>query len=563
MAGLLQIRNARVWTGDPRRPWLGSLFIGAGRVVAAEEAAGLARRVRGADERVIDARGRVVTPGLIDSHVHLLMGGQSLGEVDLSGVRSREQFERTIAEAHARLPAGQWLIGRGWSEQNWPGHAMPDKTWLKACRVGTAHRERQHVNGAVGDAHPTAGNAARPCVCHRMDIHAALVNEPVLEMIGAATRSDPAGGRIVRDLATREPTGFLLESAAWDLVHPLIPQPDLASKRAALRIAQAHAHALGLTGVGSMESAADVEQVFRPLRDDLSLRCAITLLDRATGGEPFDFEFGQRFDNDHRLSVIGYKTFIDGTLGSRTARLLSEYADRGGDRGLLVELAARGRLNEWAAAVVRAGLSPSMHAIGDEAVRLALDAAAAAESAGAKASNGMRPRIEHAQHVDASDVPRFRDRIASMQPLHKADDGRIIEQRLGRERSRGAFAFRSLRDAGAMLAFGSDWPVVSCDPLLGMRSAITGLTVDDQPFNVQENLTPEEALIAYTVDAALTLNMRDAGMLRVGALADCVMFDIDPFTADWIRRPPRVILTIVGGEAVFDATQEQVHAHAR
>src|SRR5262245_23934324 len=130
MSGLLQIRNARVWTGDPNRPWLDSLCIQAGRVIGTQDAAGAAR---GDSMRIIDARGRVVTPGLIDSHMHLLMGGQSLAEVDLSRVRSREQFEHAIADAHARLPAGQWLIGRGWSEQNWPGHAMPDKSWLNAA----------------------------------------------------------------------------------------------------------------------------------------------------------------------------------------------------------------------------------------------------------------------------------------------------------------------------------------------------------------------------------------------------------------------------------------------
>lgn len=523
----LRIQNARIWTGDPACPWLDSLHLpfGQARPDAISESP-----VVGLEHRVIDARGCTIVPGLIDSHVHLLMGGKSLGEVDLSRIRSRIDFERAIAEADANLPPGRWLIGRGWSEQNWPGGDLPDMTWLDRA----------------GD---------RPCVCHRMDIHAVVVNRAVVRMLDRGNLREPAGGTIVRDAHGR-PNGLFFEAAAWELVNPLIPNLNLDARRECLLAALKHANAMGLTAVGSMELADDVRDVFVPMRDQLTLRCAITLLDRETGDGPITFEdaaaLASRFDEF--LSVIGCKTFIDGTLGSHTARMLADYSDAPGQRGMLVELAARGRLNEWIRAVADAGLSPSMHAIGDEANSFALDAI---EALPAELRQTSRPRIEHAQHVDPTDVRRWVGRIASMQPLHKADDGRYIEARLGKERARGAFAFRDLRDAGAVLAFGSDWPVVSCDPILGMRAAITGLTLDDKPFNIEQNLTVEQALRAYTRDAAYCLQMdgeRGAGVLQAGRLGDCVMFDIDPFIADWVRRPPRVILTVVGGKVVFDET---------
>jgi predicted amidohydrolase YtcJ len=302
-----------------------------------------------------------------------------------------------------------------------------------------------------------------------------------------------------------------------------------------------------------MELASDVEHVFEPLRNRLTLRCRITLLDRPSSEaalREMSFDFGRGFPGDAGLIVIGCKTFIDGTMGSRTARMLRDYSDDPGNRGMLVELAAAGALNAWIEVVTSMGLSPSMHAIGDEAVRMALDAL---DSLPARMRDGSRPRIEHAQQVDAADIPRFRGVIASMQPLHKADDGRYLPQRIGLDRVKGSFPFRSLADAGALLAFGSDWPVVSCDPILGMRAAITGLTLDDQSFAPEQNLTVEESLRAYTRNAAYCLGM-PAGVLTEGLHGDCVMFDIDPFTADWVHRPPRVCMTIVGGKVVFDAT---------
>jgi hypothetical protein len=305
-------------------------------------------------------------------------------------------------------------------------------------------------------------------------------------------------------------------------------------------------HALGLTAVGSMEYAADVREVLEPLRERLTLRTRVTLLDRAW---PMSFEEGARFPNDAHLAVIGYKAFLDGTLGSRSARMLEDYADEPGNRGMLLELAAQGVLPDWARAVAAAGLSPSMHAIGDEAVRLALKVAEQVECE----FPGPHVRIEHAQQIDAADIPRFRGRIASMQPLHKADDCRYVRRRLGDARLGGTFAFRRLLDAGAILAFGSDWPVVSPDPLRGVRAAVTGLTLDGEPFAPDQNLLVEEALAAYTRGAAAALGLADAGRLRPGCAGDLVMFDRDPFDADWAADPPRIALTVAGGEVVYDA----------
>jgi len=514
MTGDVAVTNARIWTGDPSRPRAGSLLIRRGRVVSFDQPppAGCI---------IIDAGQRVITPGLIDAHMHLLNGGLSLQHLDLSHVRSRRQFEAAMAQRHAELPAEQWLIAHGWSSENWGGND-PDKSWLTAA-------------------------GQRPVVAHRMDHHAVLVNDPVLQQCDMSC--EPAGGRIVRD-AAGQPTGLLVEAAAWKLVNPRIPKPDAPHKQQALLEAQAQCHAHGLTAVGSMEYGRTFEHVFEPLRDQLSLRCRITLLDRDW---PIDFTFGQqaRQRNDDALAIIGYKTFIDGTLGSRTAWLLEDYADDPGNHGMQLELAAQGHLHEWAASVKAHGFSPSMHAIGDAAARAALDAI---ERNGLRIGQTQWPaRIEHAQQVALDDIPRFRNVIASMQPLHLADDGQYAARRLGEHRLAGSFALRSLQQAGALLAFGSDWPIVSADPLAGLRAAVTGLTRDGEPFLIDQRLTVNEALHAYTVGAARALRMDDAGMLRRGAYADFVMFDRDPLKADWINNPPQVIMTVSNGVVVYDA----------
>ena len=507
MCASVHLYNARIWTADPDRPRASSLTIRDGRITSldAEEQA----------DRVIDAEGRTAVPGFIDAHLHLLQGGEAIGELDLSQVRSRREFEAEVSRWHAELPPGRWLIARGWSNENWPGRELPDKTWL----------------AAAGD---------RPAVCHRMDLHAVLVNEPVLAMCD--TSRDPPGGRIERDPATGEPAGLLVEAAAWQIVNPLIPRPDAGARRQALLAAQRRLHTCGVTSVGTMEYGRTVRDVYEPMRERLTLRCRVILLDREW---PLDLGFGRAFRNDDTLAVIGYKTFIDGTLGSRTARMLEDYADDPGQRGVLLELAAAGHLEAWARAVVEAGFQPAMHAIGDEAARLALEVIERLDPA-------ARVRIEHTQQIHESDVPRFRGVIASMQPLHKADDCRYVRRRLGPDRLGGTFAFRGLLDAGAVLAFGSDWPVVSCDPLEGVRAAVTGLTADGDVFGADQNLTVAEALRAYTSDAAFALRLDDAGVLRPGKLGDVAIVDRDPFEVAWASVLPKVVTTIAGGRVVYD-----------
>jgi len=471
--------------------------------------------------RVVLREGTVVVPGLIDGHLHLSLGAQTLAQVDLSGVRSRDEFEAAVAQAARALPAGRWLRAFGWHEANWGGE-RPTKDWLRGA-------------GAV------------PCVAYRMDQHACVVNDAVLGLI--AGEPCPAGGEIVLDPAGRA-TGLLLEQAAWQLVNPRLPEPPAEDRRAALLAAMRHCNGFGITAVGSMEYQRDLQDVHAHLRQacpaECTLRVRATILDREW---PVDLAWGRAFAGDELLAVVGWKSFADGTLGSRTARMLAPYADDRGTQGMLVEFAEHDarhgtqRLREWARAVVSAGFSPAVHAIGDAALRAALDAF--------EPEDPQRiARCEHCQTLDDADLPRMRGRIASMQPLHKADDARIARARLGGARMRSFFRFRDLLRAGARLSFGSDWPIVSCDPRLGIRAAVTALDLDGTPCMPDQALTVEECLHAYTSGAADALRAPDIGRIALGAHADLCVFADDPFACDWPAALPAVAATVLGGRVV-------------
>ncbi len=509
----VRLQGARFWTADPSHPWASSLDIQDGRI-AAVDAPGRP------DTPVITLPGHTVTPGLVDAHTHLSLGGATLAQVDLSQARTRKDFEAAIAKAHAQLAPGEWLRAHAWDDSLWGGE-RPTKEWLRAA----------------GD---------RPVMAYRMDHHACLVNQAVLNLLHG--KPCPPGGEIVKD-SKGEPTGLLLEQAAWKLANPLLPEPTDTHKRTAIAQACALANSMGVTTVCTMEYGADLRDTFLWMRShqpqQLTLRVRATLVDREW---PMDFAFGTQFPNDDLVSIVGYKTFADGTLGSRTARMLEPYSDDPTNSGMFVEFAERtdGRLQEWFAQVVAKGFSPAIHVIGDAAVRMAVDCAVAVDP-------GRLSRFEHAQTIHPQDVLRLAGRSVSMQPLHKASDARIAKGRLGESRMDRFYPFRDLLNAGAQLAFGSDWPIVSMDPRAGIRAAVTGLDDLGHPCCTSQNLTVQEALHAYTAGAAQALRDPTVGRLAPGMHADLCVWATDPFEHDWRAGLPALAGTVLGGNVVWRA----------
>ena len=463
-------------------------------------------------DRILDADGAWVHPGFVDAHLHMGLGGDGMTQLDLSGVRSRAEFEQAITREAAALPPGQWLRAHGWNEEDFSKDGMPTRSWLKGA----------------GD---------RPVVAYRVDYHACVVNDAVLERV--RLEDCPPGGRVDRD-AHGHPTGLMVEGAAWHLVNPVVPEASVKDRQNAMRTADQYFAKNGLVAVGSMEYARELTQALEPIRRELRVRVLVTLLERDW---PLNCSVAESFENDAMLSVIGFKAFLDGTLGSRSAAMLSPYPDdpAGGD-GMLIELAEEGVLGEWIRFVESKGFSPSMHAIGDRALRLALDVADTLPEAARS-----RVRFEHAQTIHPDDLPRMEGRFASMQPLHRTLDAPVAEARLGTERLGHFYPLKSLEEAGARLAFGSDWPIVDCDPFKGIRAAVTGCGVGPS-----EVVGIDTALAGYTTEARACLGL-EGGTISPGAPADLVLLDRDPREVDWSSdEAPTVLTTIVGGRVVHD-----------
>lgn len=534
----LVVYNAHVWTGDPDHPEADAFVVRNGEFVfvgSSSEA-----KTQAGDTRLIDAEGRRIVPGLIDAHLHLLGGGRQLARLDLRPVANRAAFVDAIANAADTQRAHhEWLLGGRWSTESWPDPTQPDRSWIDEATVGV------------------------PVLLHRMDGHAALANSVALARAGidAAGPADPAGGRIERDPRTGEPTGILKESAI-ELVARFIPPASDAALDDAVQRATAHALEHGITCVDTMEDWTAFEAFDRARR-----RGTLRLRIRQFLSEPDWFAMLPRVESaraDDRLRIVGFKEYADGSLGSRTAYMASPYADAvNGNRGLLREaMLDQERFRRMCDVVMQAGYIPAVHAIGDEANHEVLDVYAAVKAKRStsvplivnKSHSWLAPRIEHAQHLLPGDIARFGTIpvVASMQPYHKADDGRYAELAIGAERCRTSYAFRSLIDAGTLVCFGSDWPVVTLNPFMGIHSAVTGKTIDGKVFGAEQNIRVAEALAAYTRSAARAAGDTRVGRIAKGMLADFVILDRDILTVphDAIADT-RVLATYVGGEKQF------------
>jgi len=528
----------RVWTGDSARPWAQAVAVAGDTILAVGDSAGLAKLV-GSSTKVISNGKAMVTPGFTDGHVHLLSGGFQIARVNLRDASSPTEFTRRLKEHAAKLPPGEWITGGDWDHERWPGTPLPDRSWIDSV---------------------TPNN---PVFVNRLDGHMSLANTAALRLarIGRTARDIP-GGTIVRDPRTGEPTGLLKDNAR-DLVERVKPIPSPARSDSTLVRAMRWAAAHGVTGVSTMSDDPGTLSIAGSWRELAALKRAhqngsmvtrVSVYVSLEAWRAMADTLRAQGPGDDWLRSAGVKGFVDGSLGSTTALFYEPYHDAPGSLGLLVT--PEDSLRTWIGGADSAGLHVVVHAIGERANGLLLDIYDSV--AKAHGPRDRRFRIEHAQHLRRPDIARLAHSgvIASMQPYHAIDDGRWAEKRIGPERIKTTYAFRSLLDNGARLAFGSDWTVAPMDPILGIYAAATRRTLDEKNpkgWIPDQKITVEEALRAYTAGNAYAVFAEGTrGKLAPGYLADLVLLD-----QDLTAIPPEAIegvtvrVTVVGGKVVF------------
>lgn len=524
------ITNARIWTGNADQPYAEAMAVSGDTIVAI----GSNREVmkyRSGSGTVIDLGGRFVTPGFIDSHVHLLQGGSNLASVQLRDASTPEEFTRRIKEYAATLKPGTWILGGDWDGMGW--ESLPHRDWIDSV------------------------TPANPVFVSRLDGHMALANSVAMKLAGVDRKvKDVSGGTIERD-AHGEPTGIFKDNA-MDLIFVKIPEQSDEEVDRALVAAMKYLASNGVTSVHAVDAATYADGIAR-VRASGGQITRIYYMQTISRWKDLKDQIEREGKGDRWVSTGGVKGFVDGSLGSHTAAFLKPYTDLPTDTGLFVN--TEEDLYRWISDADKAGLQVVIHAIGDRAINTLLNIYERVAS-----ENGERDRrfrIEHSQHIAFADIPRYGklEVIASMQPYHAIDDGRWAEGYIGPERIRTTYAFRSLIDSGATLAFGSDWFVAPATPLEGIYAAVTRRTLDGKNpdgWVPEQKITVDEALKAYTINAAYASFEEDSkGTLEPGKLADFVVLDHDLTAIDPVEIwDMKVQQTWVGGKKVFDRTEE-------
>ncbi|MBI5768561.1 MAG: amidohydrolase [Verrucomicrobia bacterium] len=534
----LLLTGGHIYTADNRRPQVEAVVVVDGKILFAGAAAE-AGRMAPADARRIDLRGRTVLPGLTDSHVHLAGIGFRELEFNLEGAPSLAALQERVRERAAQTARGTWVVGRGWIESKWSPPVFPTAADLDA----------------VAPNHP---------VClRRADGHAIVVNSLALKLAGIdRSTPNPSGGEILRDARTGEATGMLVDRAMV-LVGRLVPDHSAEEVARALEVGAARELSLGWTQVqvagNGLEEAAALRRLVVAGKIKLRIYDAVSGPGRAA--DELLKTGPQREGDGSRFTMRGIKLYVDGALGSRGAALLAPYADAPASTGLIVN--TEDKLMPVLVAALRRGVQIETHAIGDRGNRFILDLyeqAFAAVPAAERAVREPRWRVEHAQVIAPADIPRFAKLgvIASMQPSHAIGDLYFAPSRLGPERLKGAYAWRTLLDSGAVICGGSDAPVERGEPLIEFYAAVARKAIDgfsNADWHREQRVTRAEALRMFTMAPAFaSFQENERGSIAVGKVADFSVFSADIMTIpeEEILKA-RCVMTIVGGEVVYEA----------
>ena len=523
----LVVWNANIHTINAAQKQATSIAVLGSKIIAVGSDADT-KPLIGPKTRVIDAKGKLIIPGFNDAHVHFLEGGFQLSSVDLRSAKTPQEFVERITVFASKLPKGRWILGGKWDHENWTPNNLPTAAMIDAA---------------------TPDN---PVFIDRLDGHMALANSLAMRRANVdKSVKDVEGGEIVRDAAVN-PTG-IFKDAAMVYVARAIPDFSFEQKLEAAQAATDYVSSLGVTSVQDMSAGADVG-VYQELMRQGKLKT------RVYGCSPLsDYKrwetTGVRAAFGSAMVRVGcLKGYADGSLGSTTAWLFEPYLDAPNSTGLASDEIPK--IGENIINADKAGLQINIHAIGDRANATILDNFTKAEQA--NGSRDRRFRIEHAQHLRQEDISRFGKMkvVASMQPFHIIDDGRWAWKRLDEKRLKGTYAFRTLLDSGAVVAFGSDSPVAPINPLFGVYAAVTRRTLDDKNPNgwiPEQKISVEEAVRAFTWGSAYAEFQENVkGTLEPGKLADFVIVSDDIFTIDPVKiRDARVLLTVVDGKIVF------------
>jgi predicted amidohydrolase YtcJ len=536
--------HGRIYTVDTKHPWASAVAIQGEKILAIGTDAEILG-YRGPATKLIDARGRLVLPGFTDCHAHFLDGSFTLQQLNLEGAGTLTEVQRRVKDYAAAQRDDPWLLGRGWIYPLFLPSGLPDKKYLDQI---------------VSD---------RPVYLESYDGHTWWANSKALAAANITRdTADPPGGMIVRDPKTGEPTGAIKEDAADAVVRNVIPEPNRQSKLRALRAGMKHANEVGVVRVhvpgGVYAHKDDLQNVniLEELRRTGELNVRFYLAYRLDPPEMTKRQLQEivqarnRYHDDW-IAAGSAKFFLDGVIETHTAAMLAPYTNDPRVSGEL--LWNQEKYKQYVAELDRSGIQIFTHAIGDRAIRVTLDAYSSA--AKANGTRDARHRIEHIEDVSAADIPRFHEAgvVASMQPLHAYPDEDAFKSwvpSVGPERAQRAWAWHSIEASGGVLAFGSDWPIVTLSPWPGLQNAVTRENTDGEPkggWIPSERITLADAIRGYTLNAAFAGHReKTEGSLETGKLADLIIVSQDIFKVDPHKiSGTKVLLTMVGGRVVY------------